>query len=83
MFLILLTCISSAQAVFKLFISTFAELADMESPYFSKRVKVLETFTRLGLCVIMLDIECYNLIVEMFNILFSVARLGLSLSRSE
>ncbi|XP_031392968.1 sister chromatid cohesion protein PDS5 homolog A-A isoform X4 [Punica granatum] len=64
----------SLLAVFKLIVSTFADLADMESPYFSKRAKILETFARLGLCMIMLDIECYNLIVEMFKVLFSVAR---------
>ncbi|KAK4748065.1 hypothetical protein SAY87_014651 [Trapa incisa] len=65
---------SNLLAIFKLFISSFAELADMESPYFSKRVKILETFNRLGLCVIMLDNEFHSLIIEMFKVLFSVSR---------
>ncbi|XP_054798442.1 sister chromatid cohesion protein PDS5 homolog B isoform X2 [Prosopis cineraria] len=62
------------KGVFKLIISTFADLADTSSPLFSKRVKILETVARLKCCVIMLDIDSEALIVEMFKIFFSVAR---------
>ncbi|XP_062078396.1 sister chromatid cohesion protein PDS5 homolog B isoform X2 [Humulus lupulus] len=60
--------------VFKLIISMFAELADTTSPYFSRRVKILETVSRCKCCVIMLDIDCNDLIMEMFSIFFSVVR---------
>lgn len=52
----------------------FAELADTTSPYFSRRVKILETVSRCKCCVILLDIDCNDLVMEMFNIFFSVVR---------
>ncbi|CAN0892422.1 Sister chromatid cohesion protein PDS5 homolog B [Linum grandiflorum] len=60
--------------VFKLVLGTFSELGDVDSPYFGKRASVLETIARCGCCVIMLDIGCEDLVLEMFNIFFSVAR---------
>ncbi|KAL2586437.1 hypothetical protein AAZV13_13G054600 [Glycine max] len=60
--------------VFKLIISLFEDLADTASPFFSKRVKVLETMAQLKCCVIMLEIDCIDLVLEMFNIFFSVVR---------
>ncbi|KAG4969928.1 hypothetical protein JHK85_036349 [Glycine max] len=63
--------------VFKLIISLFEDLADTASPFFSKRVKVLETMAQLKCCVIMLEIDCIDLVLEMFNIFFSVVRLSL------
>uniref|UniRef100_A0A7N0TLY4 Sister chromatid cohesion protein PDS5 homolog A n=1 Tax=Kalanchoe fedtschenkoi TaxID=63787 RepID=A0A7N0TLY4_KALFE len=60
--------------VFQLIISTFAELADTQSPYFCKRVKILETVAELKCCLLMLDIGCEDLVVEMFTIFFSVIR---------
>ncbi|OMO55532.1 Armadillo-like helical [Corchorus olitorius] len=60
--------------IFKLLLSMFMELADTTSTFFSKRVKVLETIARCKCCVIMLDIGCGDLILEMFNIFFSVVR---------
>ncbi|XVF64578.1 hypothetical protein PTKIN_Ptkin09bG0180000 [Pterospermum kingtungense] len=60
--------------IFKLILSIFMELADTTSAFFSRRVKILETVARCKCCVIMLDIDCNNLIPEMFNIFFSVVR---------
>lgn len=62
------------QDIFKLIASMFEELADTESPYFSKRVKILETVARCKCWVVMLDSECSDLILEMFNVLFSIVR---------
>ncbi|RYQ91013.1 hypothetical protein Ahy_B09g096900 isoform C [Arachis hypogaea] len=61
--------------VFKLIVNSFADLADIASPYFSKRVKLLDTVAQLRCCVIMLEIDCVDLVLEMFNIFFSVVRL--------
>jgi len=55
----------------------FEDLADTASPFFSKRVKVLEIMAQLKCCVIMLEINCLDLVLEMFNIFFSVVRLNL------
>ncbi|XP_027368350.1 sister chromatid cohesion protein PDS5 homolog A [Abrus precatorius] len=60
--------------VFKLIISLFADLADTGDILFSKRVKVLDTVAQLRCCVIMLDIGGVDLVLEMFNIFFSVVR---------
>ncbi|KAI4320553.1 hypothetical protein MLD38_034022 [Melastoma candidum] len=60
--------------IFKLIVSIFKDLEDTSSPLFSKRVKILETIAQCKCCVIMLDIECHDLVYEMFNILFSVVR---------
>ncbi|KAK7373149.1 hypothetical protein VNO80_06547 [Phaseolus coccineus] len=60
--------------VFKLIINLFEDLADTASPFFSKRVKVLEIMAQLKCCVLMLEINCLDLVLEMFNIFFSVVR---------
>ncbi|CAA7013408.1 unnamed protein product [Microthlaspi erraticum] len=60
--------------IFNLFLAEFSELSDTGSPYFSKRAKILETVSRCKCCLVMLDVECYDLIHEMFNIFFSVVR---------
>ncbi|KAL1186927.1 hypothetical protein V6Z11_A01G212100 [Gossypium hirsutum] len=60
--------------IFKLIISIFSELADTTSAFFSRRVKILETIARCKCCVIMLDIGCNDLILEMFKTFFSVVR---------
>lgn len=71
------------QGIFSLVISMFSELADTGNPYFSKRVKILETFSRCKCSLIMLDAACSDLILQMFNTLFSAVRsLSFSLSLS-
>ncbi|KAK9167589.1 hypothetical protein Scep_002780 [Stephania cephalantha] len=60
--------------IFKLIISTFRDLVDTTSPYFIRRVKILETVAKLKCCVLMLDIGCTDLVLEMFNVFFSVIR---------
>lgn len=60
--------------IFKLIVSMFVELDDTSSPYFSRRVKILETVAGLKCCLLMLDIDCDNLVLEMFNTFFSVVR---------
>ncbi|OVA03847.1 hypothetical protein BVC80_8065g3 [Macleaya cordata] len=62
------------RGIFKLIVSMFAELADTTSPYFTRRVKILETVARLKCCLLMLDIGCDDLVVEMFTVFFSVVR---------
>jgi len=65
--------------IFILFLNMFKELSDTASPHFLRRVKVLETVARCKCCVIMLDVDCHDLVLEMFKIFFSSVRLECSL----
>ncbi|XP_018468888.1 sister chromatid cohesion protein PDS5 homolog B isoform X2 [Raphanus sativus] len=60
--------------IFNLFLAEFSELSDTVSPYFSRRAKILETVSRCKCCLLMLDVDCHDLIHEMFNTFFFVVR---------
>ncbi|KAL9146836.1 hypothetical protein ABFS82_13G137100 [Erythranthe guttata] len=60
--------------IFQLIVSTFSGLSDTNGPSFGRRVVILETLARYRSCVVMLDLECDDLICEMFNTFFAVAR---------
>lgn len=49
----------------------------MNSPYFGRKVVILETVARYRSCVVMLDLECDDLVNEMFSIFFREARSAL------
>ncbi|MED6216964.1 hypothetical protein PIB30_013179 [Stylosanthes scabra] len=53
--------------VFQLIVSSFESLHDMASRSYSKRTSILETVAKVRSCVVMLDLECDALIVEMFK----------------
>ncbi|KAK9067878.1 hypothetical protein SSX86_011989 [Deinandra increscens subsp. villosa] len=53
--------------VFQLIVSSFEGLADQSSRSYNKRASILETVSKVRSCVIMLDLECDELIVEMFE----------------
>ncbi|KAK1419240.1 hypothetical protein QVD17_28403 [Tagetes erecta] len=53
--------------VFQLIVSSFEGLADQYSRSYIKRVSILETVSKVRSSVIMLDLECDALIVEMFE----------------
>ncbi|CAA2988300.1 sister chromatid cohesion PDS5 homolog A isoform X2 [Olea europaea subsp. europaea] len=60
--------------IFRLLVSTFGELENTKSPYFSRWAKLLDTVAQLQFCVIMLDIGCEDLVIKMFKRFFSVVR---------
>ncbi|XP_058218154.1 sister chromatid cohesion protein PDS5 homolog B isoform X2 [Rhododendron vialii] len=60
--------------IFTLFLGLFADLADTTSPYFPRRLKVLETLGKLNFFVLMFDTGCDDLVPKMFDIFFSVVR---------
>ncbi|KAK6133264.1 hypothetical protein DH2020_033025 [Rehmannia glutinosa] len=60
--------------IFELIVGTFSGLSDINGPSFGRRVVILETVARYRSCVVMLDLECDDLINEMFNTFFAVAR---------
>ncbi|XP_057415482.1 sister chromatid cohesion protein PDS5 homolog A-like isoform X2 [Lotus japonicus] len=59
---------------FELIVGTFSGLSDTNGPSFSRRVGILETLARYRSCVVMLDLECDDLVTEMFSTFFAVAR---------
>ncbi|VAH66427.1 unnamed protein product [Triticum turgidum subsp. durum] len=63
--------------IFRLFISEFSGLADTESPYLTRRMKILENVAALRCSVIMVDTGCQDLVLDMAKIFFSAAKQGL------
>ncbi|KAG2245268.1 hypothetical protein Bca52824_092868 [Brassica carinata] len=53
--------------VFKLIVSSFENLDDNSSRSYSKRTSILETVAKVRSCVVMLDLECDSLLIEMFQ----------------
>ncbi|XP_062019041.1 sister chromatid cohesion protein PDS5 homolog C isoform X1 [Rosa rugosa] len=53
--------------VFQLIVSSFENLDDKCSRSYTKRTSILETVAKVRSCVVMLDLECDALIVEMFQ----------------
>ncbi|XP_077238085.1 uncharacterized protein LOC143879538 isoform X2 [Tasmannia lanceolata] len=57
----------SMKEIFRLIVMAFEDLSDMSSRSYSKRVSILETLANVRSCVVMLDLECDALILEMFH----------------
>ncbi|CAN1177240.1 Sister chromatid cohesion protein PDS5 homolog A [Linum perenne] len=61
--------------IFQLIVSTFSGLSDTAAgPSFGRRVVILETVAKYRSCVVMLDLECDDLIKKMFSTFFAVTR---------
>lgn len=58
--------------IFFLIVGTFHGLSDVNSQSFGRRVAILETVARYRACVVMLDLECDDLITDMFRIFLEV-----------
>ncbi|XP_043693210.1 sister chromatid cohesion protein PDS5 homolog B-like [Telopea speciosissima] len=59
--------------IFHLIVGTFGGLRDISGPAFGRIVVILETLARYRSCIVMLDLECDDLVNEMFNTFFAVA----------
>ncbi|CAA3030755.1 neurofilament heavy polypeptide-like [Olea europaea subsp. europaea] len=53
--------------IFQLIVSSFEHLYDKSSRSYAKRAMILETVSKVRSCVIMLDLECDQMITEMFQ----------------
>ncbi|XVE87621.1 hypothetical protein DITRI_Ditri19aG0002600 [Diplodiscus trichospermus] len=60
--------------IFHLIVGTFNGLSDTSGPSFGRRVVILETLAKYRSCVVMLDLECDDLVNEMFSTFFAVVR---------
>ena len=58
---------AAVQEVFHLIVSSFENLSDKSSRSYAKRASILETVAKVRSCVVMLDLECDGLIIEMFQ----------------
>jgi sister chromatid cohesion protein PDS5 len=56
-------------------VSTFSGLSDISSPSFGMEVAMLDTLAKYRSCVVMLDLECDDLVNEIFSTFFAVVRL--------
>uniref|UniRef100_A0A0E0KP16 Uncharacterized protein n=1 Tax=Oryza punctata TaxID=4537 RepID=A0A0E0KP16_ORYPU len=56
--------------VLKLVVEVFCELDDVDCPSYGTRVSMLETFARIRGCALLLDLECGDLIRDMFHHFF-------------
>ncbi|XP_073139335.1 sister chromatid cohesion protein PDS5 homolog E-like isoform X2 [Henckelia pumila] len=62
--------------VFQLFIVAFKQLPCESGPNYSRATQILETIAKVRSCLILLDIDCDALVVEMFQLFFSTIRCG-------
>ncbi|RZB64213.1 Sister chromatid cohesion protein PDS5-like B isoform B [Glycine soja] len=60
--------------IFQLIVGTFSGLSDTSGISFDQRVAILETLAKYRSCVVMLDLECDDLVNEMFGTFFVVVR---------
>ncbi|KAI5059331.1 hypothetical protein GOP47_0025650 [Adiantum capillus-veneris] len=58
--------------IFELIVASFKGLNEKESRFFDKRMKILDSVASVRSCVVMLDLECDDLIREMFQTFFTV-----------
>lgn len=59
--------------IFHLIVGIFDGLRDTSGPSFGRRVVILETLAKYRSCVVMLDLECDDLVNDMFSTFFAVA----------
>jgi len=57
-------------------VESFEGLYDTSSRSFQKRVLILETVAKVRSCVVMLDLECDTLILQMFHHFLDTIRSG-------
>ncbi|XP_019419050.1 PREDICTED: sister chromatid cohesion protein PDS5 homolog A-A-like isoform X3 [Lupinus angustifolius] len=60
--------------IFQLIVSTFSGLNDTSGPSFDQRVVILDTVAKYRSCVVMLDLECGDLVNDIFRTFFAAAR---------
>ncbi|XP_034907764.1 uncharacterized protein [Populus alba] len=55
------------EEILQLIVASFENISDTSSPSYHKRVLILEKFANVRSCVLMVDLQCYSLIMEMFK----------------
>ncbi|KAH9291170.1 hypothetical protein KI387_043637, partial [Taxus chinensis] len=65
-------CDAIMEDIFEVMVGSFQGLWDLTSPCFGKRVSILNTMAKVRSCVVMMDLECNDLISHMFEVFFDV-----------
>ncbi|KAH9329553.1 hypothetical protein KI387_001661, partial [Taxus chinensis] len=60
------------QDIYEFMIGSFQKLWDTTNPHFGKKVKILENMAMVRSCISMLDLDCDDLILHMFEVFFDV-----------
>ncbi|KAK1293627.1 DNA mismatch repair protein MSH6 [Acorus calamus] len=60
--------------IFQMIVEAFENLSDTSGRSYAKRVSILETVAKVRSCVVMLDLECDGLILDMFHHFFNTIR---------
>ncbi|RVW94092.1 Sister chromatid cohesion protein PDS5 [Vitis vinifera] len=60
--------------IFQLTVASFENLSDTTSPCYSKAISILKSFATYRWCLVMLDLECDQIIIDMFQLFLNVIR---------
>ncbi|XP_057735348.1 sister chromatid cohesion protein PDS5 homolog C-like [Arachis stenosperma] len=60
--------------IFNLMVAAFDKLSDISGHYYDKVLSILDNVAKIRLCLVMLDLECDNLIIEMFQHFLRIVR---------
>ena len=60
--------------IFQLIVAAFEKLSHMSSSCHTKAVSILDTIVKVRSCLVMLDLECDALVVEMFQNFLKIIR---------
>ncbi|KAJ4874380.1 Tudor/PWWP/MBT superfamily protein [Raphanus sativus] len=60
--------------IFRLTIEAFEKLADASSRSYQKAESVLDNVSKVKSCLVLLDLECHDLILQMFHIFLKIIR---------
>ncbi|KAL4285725.1 hypothetical protein AHAS_Ahas19G0014900 [Arachis hypogaea] len=60
--------------IFNLMVAAFDKLSDISGHYYEKVLSILDNVAKIRLCLVMLDLECDNLIIEMFQHFLRIVR---------
>ena len=62
------------QVIFQLTLEAFRKLSNVSGRCYMKALSILDAVAKVRLCLVMLDLECDNLILEMFQSFLKLIR---------
>ncbi|KAI6672042.1 hypothetical protein NL676_006927 [Syzygium grande] len=63
-----------SEVIFELIVEAFSKLSQPSTQYYEKALSILETVARVKACLLMLDLQCNALVVQMFQIFWAIIR---------
>ena len=62
------------KAIFQLIVAAFENMPHVSTRFYKRVVSIIDTIAKLKLCLVMLDLECDALVVEMFQSFLKIIR---------